>query len=157
MVIKNFFRQTLKIAFIDTQPSGTESFLFEESQRCRQNWRSTSRPVLSPFPLKRGRGTLMGVQGLGLCASTAGGISLISGWGAKILHAKRCSQTKRKKAKKQSVFFLLKKLSFLLTSCQNRNLPSNEQTQEARERFQKVLLMRLWAPGYYQVRLNINT
>ena len=71
--------------------------------------------------------------------------------------AKKREKKKKKTTKKQSVFFLLKKLSFLLTSCQNRNLPSNEQRREAREIFQKVLLMRLWAPGYYQVRLNINT
>ena len=38
----------------------------------------------------------MATQWLGLCASTAGGTSLLSGWGAKILHAEWCSQKKKK-------------------------------------------------------------
>ena len=37
------------------------------------------------------------VQWLGLCASTAGGPGLISGWGTKILQAVRCGQKKKKK------------------------------------------------------------
>lgn len=71
MVIKKFFRQKLKIAFIDTQASsGTRGFLFEESQRCRQNWRSTSRPSLV-LSLLREAEDLVGVRVGGPCASTA--------------------------------------------------------------------------------------
>ena len=45
----------------------------------------------------------MAVQWLGLCASTAGDTSLISDWGAKILHAKWCSQKKKKEWQKETV------------------------------------------------------
>ena len=37
-------------------------------------------------------GTSLVVQWLRFCASTAGSIGLVSGWGTKILHGARCSQ-----------------------------------------------------------------
>ena len=45
-------------------------------------------------------GSLLGVQRLRLCASTAGGMGSIPGWGTKIPHAaQHCQKIKRKKKK----------------------------------------------------------
>ena len=43
-------------------------------------------------------GNSLAVQWLGLHASTAGGMSLIPGWGTKIRHAAWCSQKKKERA-----------------------------------------------------------
>ena len=43
------------------------------------------------------QGTSLVVQWLRLCASIAGGMGLIPGWGTKILHATQCSQKQKKK------------------------------------------------------------
>ena len=44
----------------------------------------------------------LAVQQLGLCASTAGGMGSIPGWGTKTLHAAWCSQKNKNKDKNKS-------------------------------------------------------
>ena len=68
----------------------------------------------------RGR-TALEVPWLRLHASTAGGTSLIPGWGAKIPHASWCSKKKKKKKKKDSNAWALKALDL---ECKRRRFKS---------------------------------
>ena len=74
-----------------------EALDFEEYMLCisKDQRRSTVQTKV-----KKQLGNSLGVQWLGLHASTAGGAGLIPGWGTKILHAMRHSRKKRKKKKK---------------------------------------------------------
>ena len=47
------------------------------------------------FKSKISQGTSLAIQWLRLCTSIAEGVSLICGWGTKIPHAMRCSQTEK--------------------------------------------------------------
>ena len=67
-------------------------YLLPSVQQCSN---STSSPTCSLLILVI-LGTSQAVQWLTFCASTAGGMGSIPGWGTKILHAARYSQKKKK-------------------------------------------------------------
>ena len=55
-------------------------------------------------------GTSLAVQWLRLCASTAGAVGLIPGWGTKIPRAAQCGPTKKKKKRRINRYLLSTKL-----------------------------------------------